>query len=518
LIEDDYDAGDAITAILEGQHYTVFRSFDAFDGIAQIRAGLSPDLILLDLMMPCLSERELRAMKQHDSLLSTIPIVALSAPDSPKACLFDVDAVLTKPIEALALLEAVHRTFEAIARRRSDEEAAQQERLSSLGVMAAGLAHEVNNPLASLLGNLELASRRCNELLHELEGPQAQVLSNVMRFMSDAQAGGTQIAEVVRGVSAFVRPDTERVVSFDVQAVLESSLRLAANELRHRARLERAYCQVPHVIGNESKLSQVFLNLLINAAHAVGDDNRSGLIRVAVRSSGDRVVVSIADNGPGMSPGIAARIFDPFFSTKPRGQGLGLGLALSQRSVQMMGGCIRVESEPGKGSVFYVSLPASSSALRTDSMPEAISGVMKALPRARRLRVLIVDDEEMMCTMLAATLGDDYDVTTCVDSRVVLGELSSQAFDVILCDLMMPILNGMELHRELLHRRPELAGRMLFMTGGTFTDSARSFLDDGTRRYIKKPFDMDEMVRLLKLVAASPGANAEARRCTLRSN
>lgn len=519
LIENDDDAGVAITDLLESQHYTVFRSFDAFEGLEQLRAGLSPDIIVLDLGMPCMSEWEFRALQQSEPMLSAIPIVALSADDCAKMPVIDAEAFLQKPVEGHVLLDALRKTFEEVARRRSDEQAAQQERLSALGVMAAGLAHEVNNPLSAMLGNLELASRRCTELLHELDGPRAQILTHAMRFMSEAQAGGTQIAEVVRGVSTFARPETDRVAPFDVQTVLESSIRLAANEIRHCAQLERSYSQVPRVCGNAAKLAQVFLNLLINAVHAIGDNHRSGAIHVSIAAREGDVVVSVADNGHGIAPAIAARIFDPFFSTKPRGRGMGLGLALSQRSVQAMGGGIRVESQLGHGSVFFVSLPACSPTLTTRAVPEASTGLVAALPRTRP-RILVIDDEEMMCSMLAAILRDDYDVTTCVDPHAAMSDVvSGPPFDLVLCDLMMPSLSGMDLYGELRRKRPELAERMLFMTGGTFTERARLFLDDGAHPYIKKPFQMDEMLNLLRaLVANFSTAHLEGRARSLRSN
>jgi CheY-like chemotaxis protein len=503
LIEDDDDVAEAITHLLENDRYFVFRSPDALEALQELRSGLAPDIILLDLVMPRMDGWEFRVEQRRDPILSAIPIIALSADDSPKARAIDADIFLKKPVDEAALLSAIRSTRELLERRRRDEHAAQQERLSSLGVIAAGIAHEINNPLAAVIGNLELATRRCTRLLQGANPLPREAVVEVMKLLAEAQAGNARIAEVVRNVSTFAHPDTDEVTPLDVQSVLESSIRLVANEIRHRTRLERVYGQVPKVLGNAAKLGQVFLNLMIHAIHALGDEPRGGIIRIELAAQGDQVLISIGDSWPNVAPEAAERRFDPFLASRMRSLSHGMGLALSQRAILAMGGTLRLESEPARGSVFHVSLPAYQPGERGSQSFLRSTNAKKNVPR-----VLIIDDEEMMCSMLEATLAEAFEVTACLDAHHALEKLYQEDFDVVLCDLMMPVVSGMELYRQLSQNRPSVARRFIFMTGGTFTENARQFLAEPARRFVTKPFRIDELTRELNAVVRESAASS----------
>ncbi len=492
VVEDDPRIGEALAHLLHGKGYRVDRCSDGREALAHLRAGVAPDVILLDLMMPNVNGWEFRVEQRHMPEWANIPVIVMSADDSAQASAIDAYACLKKPISPGALLDSLERLLHEREQARLEARAAELDRMNALGVLAAGLTHEINNPLAFVSGNLELAKLKCGQLEMLLPPSGQASMRDLLRLLDQAQGGAKRIADVVRGVSAFAHPDMEQVVPMNVQEVLESSLQLVSNEIRHHARLERDYNVVPSVMGNPAKLRQVFTNLLINAVHSLGDaDAAQNVIRVETRLSPDnQVVISIADSGSGISADVLGRIFDPFFSTKAIGAGMGLGLSISHRLVSNMGGSITVDTAPGRGSTFYVMLQSR----------EHVSGehrpaiVARAASDDARPTVLIIDDESMMCDLLRSMLQDDYDVTTYSSSRKALEQLHTDVFfDVVLCDLMMPEMTGMDIYEELAERRPDQAQRFVFMTGGTFTDRASQFLEDNEGPTLTKPFRHEEL-------------------------
>jgi CheY-like chemotaxis protein len=252
------------------------------------------------------------------------------------------------------------------------------------------------------------------------------------------------------------------------------------------------------------RLVQVFVNLLLNAAQAVeeGAPERNE-IRVATRrDSAGRVVVEVADTGRGIPAEIRDRLFDPFFTTRPVGQGTGLGLSIAQGIVASLGGEITFDSTPGKGSRFFVTLPAMAEE-EVHALPPPPP------PVSTRPRVLVVDDEPLVGSALKRGLGRDLDVTFLTDPRVALQQLAAgQHWDAVLCDLMMPGMSGMEFHQEIQKLAPELARRALFLTGGAFTPAAQRFADELPDRVLLKPVDLERLRALLHQHALPPVAPA----------
>ena len=252
------------------------------------------------------------------------------------------------------LLEIVStQVARAIERRQLEEQLLVADRMVSMGTLAAGVAHEINNPLAFVQLNLEFA---LDQLRSASSGPD---LDEVVRALDDAQEGAGRVRAIVRDLKVFSRPDAAQVGVIDITRVIDSSIQMAHNEIRHRARLIKRFGETPPVSGNEARLGQVFLNLLINAAHSIregaSDENE---IEITTRTdSSGCLVVSIRDTGAGMSAEVQRRIFDPFFTTKPIGIGTGLGLSVCHGIISGLGGRIEVDSEPAKGTEFRVFLP-----------------------------------------------------------------------------------------------------------------------------------------------------------------
>jgi CheY-like chemotaxis protein len=273
---------------------------------------------------------------------------------------------------------------------------------------------------------------------------------------------------------------------------MDSAAKLAAGELRPRAQLVRHYSEVPRVEGNEPRLAQVFLNLIINAAQALpeGKPEQNEVRLVTRRLDETHVVAEVHDTGSGIPPDVLGRIFDPFFTTKPVGVGTGLGLALCHAFITAMGGRIEVESQVGRGTVFRVTLPvAKGETVRAPRVVESREGV------SMRGRVLVVDDDPLVSSALRRTLAREHEVEVVVSSRQALQLLLSPqgVFDVILCDLMMPEMTGMGVHAQLNAAMPERAERMVFVTGGAYTPAAQSFLERVTNPRLEKPFEPEKL-------------------------
>ena len=363
-----------------------------------------------------------------------------------------------------------------------DLTAVASERMAAVGTLAAGVAHEINNPLAVVIANVERVSGE----------PLPEELRAGLREARDC---AERIRTIVRDLKLFSRAEEASFGPVDTESVLESTLRMAANEIRHRARLVRQYGKVPPALANESRLEQAFLNLLVNAAHAIPVGKAElNEIRVSTRL-GERqdVIVEIADTGCGMPPEVRQRLFTPFFTTKPVGVGTGLGLSICHRIVTSLGGTIEVESEPGRGSVFRIHLPLARSEA---APPRAPAGAAPAA--GRRGRVLIVDDEPALAKTLLHLLSPAHEAIATTRAKDALERVAAgERFDVILCDLMMPDMTGMDLHEALLRSTPEQAERMIFMTGGAFTARASEFLDRVANQCLEKPFKPQELLEMV---------------------
>ncbi len=354
------------------------------------------------------------------------------------------------------------------------------DRMASVGTLAAGVAHEINNPLAAVVANLDYISEGLGRAIS---------LAEIKPALDDAREAAEQVRFIVRDLKIFSRaPSDEPKGTADVKAIMESSLRMAWNEIRHRAAVVKHYGLLPPVEANEARLGQVFLNLIVNAAQAIPEGRAEhNEIRLTTRVEGDRVVVEVADSGAGIPPEIIGRIFDPFFTTKAVGVGTGLGLAICHRLVTDMGGQLTVETELGKGTTFRVTLPIA----RKDEVepPGAAVAPLPTLPAARRGQVMVVDDEELVVRGVKRILAKEHDITTATAREALAICAAGRRFDLILCDLMMPDMTGMDLHEELSRVAPDQANRMIFLTGGAFTARARQFLSETPKEHIEKPFD-----------------------------
>jgi PAS domain S-box-containing protein len=371
-------------------------------------------------------------------------------------------------------------TVEAEAQRQL----AVAERMASVGTLAAGLAHEINNPLSYVTANVDMAL----EEVHALRGGSSLgQIEEVETMLHDAREGATRVMKIIRELGTYTRaPELEKTNIIDLTAVIEVSIIRAFSPFHHRAHVARSFRAVPLVDVNADWLGRAFDNILVNAGQAFATrDPTKNEIRVGTSTDGRGcAVVTISDNGAGIAPELVTRVFDPFFTTKPIGASTGLGLAASRNIVIALGGDITVESELGRGTTVRVTLPASTT---LDAAAPAIESTTASTQRP--ISVLVVDDERAIGMAIRRVLHD-HDVTVVSAGQAALDLLEGgTTFDLVLCDLMMPSMSGMDFHAALEREHPEMAPKVVFVTGGAFTPEASAFLRRVGNARLQKPFD-----------------------------
>jgi PAS domain S-box-containing protein len=380
-------------------------------------------------------------------------------------------------------------SYDVTERDRLRAQLAAQERLVTIGTLAAGVGHEINNPLSYVMTNVEMIS----EELTSLAGSSGR-FGELVTQLAEIRDGTERIRKIVRGLRSFARLESTPVPT-DVVAALEVSVNMAMHELRSRATVVRDLPPVPLVLADEARLAQVFVNLLVNAAQAFGPrPAQSGHVFVSTRTDAQgRAVVVIRDDGPGMDAATAARIFDPFFTTKPPGQGTGLGLTICHNVVASLGGEIVCETAPGQGTTFRITLDAAP-ADSVGATPSA--GPVVLAPRGH---ILVVDDDPALTASIERVLKSDHDVTSLNDPRAARDLLLGGAtFDVVFCDIMMPDLSGPELYRSVRAQRPLTAARFVFVTGGMLDPKNRAFLEDVPNEHLEKPLGVKDLRSLVR--------------------
>ncbi len=387
-------------------------------------------------------------------------------------------------------------TFREITEQRASEEErdrlrerlVRQDRLVTTGTLAAGVAHEINNPLSFVSANLDLAIEELEELEALGGNSPSERIRELLQMLGEARDGAERIRRIVRGLRSLAREDSAPS-PLEVARSIEQSIHLAMHELRQKATITHERSPVPSVLADDSRLSQVLVNLLVNAAQAF-TDNDASKNRVTVRASlgtDNRVEIAVSDNGPGIAADVLPRIFDPFFTTKELGQGIGLGLSISHSIVTSLGGELTCETKLGQGSTFRVWLPIAEALTE----PEV---TIESLPSKRRGRILVVDDEPAVLRAIKRLLSADHEIVAVSDPREALGLFErSEAFDLVFCDLMMPHLTGVELYDRVRTLSPRDAERFVFISGGIIDERMNDLLADITNERVEKPFSPQNM-------------------------
>jgi PAS domain S-box-containing protein len=379
-------------------------------------------------------------------------------------------------------------------RKRMQEKLLVSDRMASLGTLAAGIAHEINNPLTYVMGNLEV-------LADALSGdgwPPDGSLDELRQAIADSNDGAERVRKIVKGLRSFTRAENSKVVPVDLTQVVEQAVKMTANELRHHAQLVRDLDPAPVMIADDGRLTQVFINLIMNAVHAIPPGRRdANCITVRTRADDDGgAVIEVQDTGGGIPPDVLARVFDPFFTTKDVGAGTGLGLSICHGIVIGLGGQIAIESTVGVGTTVRVSLPPGVADVVPSPGPVQPAAVGAAA--AHRYCVAIVDDEARIGRALQRALGRDHEPTVFTSAQDLLTRIAGgERFDAIVSDVMMPTMTGLDLLEELQRVEPHQAARLMFITGGVFTETIKQRLNELGAPRLDKPFVLDDLRQMI---------------------
>jgi len=361
------------------------------------------------------------------------------------------------------------------------------DRMASVGLLAAGVAHEINNPLAAIVANVEYVRAALTPGATPPAGlTDREQADEVTASLEDASEAAKRVRDIVHDLRVLSRVDSRERRPVDVQRTMEGTIRIAWNEIRHRARLTRDYNAIPPVKANEAELGQVFLNLLVNAAQSIptGSADKYEIRVCTFTDESGRAVIEVHDTGEGIPADVVRELFEPFFTTKPAGVGTGLGLAICRRIVTSLGGTIDARSEVGKGSVFQVVLPSAIGVAPDAVDPEQPSP--DSVPPEGR--ILVIDDDEVVVDAVRRALRAK-DVTTLTSAADALALLrAGERFDAIISDMMMPNMSGQALYEATLSLAPDQAARIVFLSGGAFTDRTQEFLASVPNARLDKPF------------------------------
>jgi signal transduction histidine kinase len=495
VVDDSSSMRGLLRKLLRERNYEVTTLGSAEEGL-QAHLEHPFQLMLVDWTLPAMSGLDLCRAVRAEPGGEHVFILVVTGRNKLEDLTDVLDAgasdYLSKPIDPEILgtrLLIAERTLADVARRERERHEMESrlalaDRMASVGTLTASVAHELNNPLMYVLSNLHLTRE---ELGSDEEGGW---IDRARQQLDEAIQGATRMQHIVRDLKTFSRVDDAQQGNVNLRAVVESSINMCWNEIRHRATLQRNFSDAPPVDANESRLGQVFLNLLINAAQAMPERPPSAN-RITVRICTDEdgwAVVEVIDNGTGIEADRVSRVFEPFFTTKSVSEGTGLGLSICRNIVRDAGGTIDVKSVAGQGTTFVVRLPASTRApaAQAKKVPPTVT------PGARAC-VIVVDDEPLVGRSIRRALRE-HDVEVFESGKAAIARLSNdEPFDVVFCDLMMPEVSGMEIYRRVTECRPERAARFVFMTGGAFTAKARDFLEQTSLPCLEKPFELGQI-------------------------
>ncbi|HTS12205.1 MAG TPA: ATP-binding protein [Candidatus Limnocylindrales bacterium] len=388
----------------------------------------------------------------------------------------------------------------------------QTEKMAALGQLVSGIAHELNNPLTAIMGYAQLL------LVHGLNSGQ---LSEAKKVYSEAE----RARRIVKNLLYFARENKPERSRADVNEIIERTLALRGYELKVENIVVDCdlASDLPRTMADPYQLQQVILNLVVNAEQALVEGRGQGHVWIRTshlrQRAGDRILIEISDDGPGIAPEIASRIFDPFFTTKPPGVGTGLGLSIVYGIVHQHGGEITLDSQRGLGARFTVELPvvAVPATERPVTVLQPVSG-----PATRRGRILVIEDEPTVAQLIVDVLREEgHQVEAVLDSTEGLTRISRASFDLVICDLRMPRLDGPAFYEALVRSGSPMQKRILFITGDTVAKRTLDFLEPNRLPYLAKPFLVEELKlavnRLLEILSKrNGGKHAESQKVSTR--
>jgi two-component system NtrC family sensor kinase len=389
---------------------------------------------------------------------------------------------------------------EITERKKMEQQLRQAEKLTALGQLVAGVAHELNNPLAVVMGYAQILSQH--------DKFEEKVRKDLLKILHESD----RAAKIVRNLLTFARPREPHMVAVDVNRLVSDALetreiQLSGANVRVVRRLASG---LPQTKADPSQIEQVLANLVGNAVQALANHPGQRIIEASTEARNGKIRITIADNGPGIKTDVINKIFDPFFTTKGPGGGTGLGLSICYSIVEEHKGKIWVETEMGRGSRFFVELPIVACLDQFDEQEVPSEEQHVADPHASQRRLLIVDDEPGIVEVMKEVLRKaGYSIESASNGTEALARLVSQSYDLIISDLCMPEMGGEKFYRVLSERFPHLRQRIVFVTGDTVSPASRRFLDETRAPWLSKPFKICEIEKIVMATLRDGGCTAE---------
>jgi signal transduction histidine kinase/ActR/RegA family two-component response regulator len=388
--------------------------------------------------------------------------------------------------------EQLEKTVESL--KTTQAQLVQSEKLSGIGEFVAGVAHELNNPLTTVMGFSELLS-------------QGNADPKQQRFLEMIHKSAMRCQKIVQSLLSFSRRHAPERKLSNLNELVEAALDILRYQMR-TSNIEvttKLDPNLPPAMVDPHQLQQVFLNIINNARQAIEGFRPNGWVKISTETCGLIANITIQDNGPGIPEENLSRVFDPFFTTKPVGTGTGLGLSLCYGIIKEHGGSVSIQSKPGNGATFVIQLPLSTEA----PLPEKCASlekqpVKRTQPEGGGKKVLVIDDEEPILQMVSDVLsGSGYQVDVARDGETALNRISRTNYDLALCDWKMPGLNGQQVYERIRATNPKLSERMIFITGDVINERAQQFLSERKKACLSKPFTLTDFRAAINEVLAT---------------
>jgi signal transduction histidine kinase len=386
---------------------------------------------------------------------------------------------------SLAHLASIRDVTDVRRSRELERQLMRSSRLAAIGQLASGVSHEINNPISYVAANLDAVRRTTAQVRERIAASHPELLESVdeARILLDECAHGVdRIAAITAELRAFSRIEKDTFESLDINDAVRAATRLTGDEIRARARLKAVLGKLPEISGDRAKLTEAMISLLVNAAASIEPGApMANWVRVETFERAETIVIKVIDSGRGVPRRDIERIFEPYFTTDDDPRNTGLGLSITAETVQRHGGTIEVRSELGEGTEIEIVLPT--------------AGRVK-------LRLLIIDDDPVVRGSMRRILRMHHHVTIAGGGKQALEILSEDAeFDVILCDLAMPDLDGTDVYRQVARRHPAVAGRFIFLTSGISSPSTQRFIDNHGVPALQKPVAIKRLLDAVRRVA-----------------
>lgn len=469
------------STVAANPHLKLMFGFDSDTDVSEVRPFAAPRFVdpsartaFLDQLQRdgAVSDYLLRLRRSDDSSIWVEVTATLHAAEADGA----------QRLDALVRDVSERRKLEDQGRDLS-QQLGQAEKMAALGQTVSGVAHELNNPLATILTWAERLAAR-------------PVDADTRRGLETILGESERAAKIVRNLLTFARKRNTTRAQVDLNAIVRETLALRAYEQRlsNITTIDALARGLPHLFADPHQVKQILLNLVINAEQAMLAAHGRGTLmaRTWYDATEDSVMLELNDDGPGVPEEVRTKIFDPFFTTKAVGKGTGLGLAVAYALVEEHGGRISVESAPDAGASFFVSFPAAAGMRQTRPAAAVVTPAV-----ATGAAVLVVEDEPALASAVADALTDaGYNVERAGDGEEALERIASKVFDLVVCDLKMPRMDGPAFYRILSKQKPALARHVLFVTGDVAGTEAERFLLESGCRWLLKPFRLNDLLRV----------------------